>query len=51
MLFFFFNYEGQRTAENQQVAQIVSHAGFREGLGSYLSDNGASQVTPVTRLR
>jgi hypothetical protein len=47
-LFFFFNYEGQRTAENQQVTQVVPTAGFREGMVTYLSDNGANQATPAT---
>ncbi len=47
-LFFFFNYEGQRTAENQQVTEAVPTAGFRAGMVTYLSANGANQVTPVT---
>jgi Carboxypeptidase regulatory-like domain len=47
-LFFFFNYEGQRTAENQQVTQVVPTASFRQGMVTYLSDNSANQVTPVT---
>ncbi len=46
-LFFFFNYEGQRTAENQQVTQVVPTASYRAGNVTYLS-NGANQVTPVT---
>jgi hypothetical protein len=47
-LFFFFNYEGQRTAENQQVTQVVPTGVFRAGTVTYLSENGASQVTPQT---
>lgn len=34
-LFFFFNYEGQRTAENQQVTRTVPTAAFRAGNLSY----------------
>src|SRR5208282_1279786 len=30
-LFFFFNYEGQRTRENQQVTQEVPSAAYRQG--------------------
>jgi hypothetical protein len=34
-LFFFFNYEGQRTAENSQQTRIVPSAGFRQGNITY----------------
>jgi hypothetical protein len=34
-LFFFLNYEGQRTAENQQVTQVVPTALLREGYVQY----------------
>ncbi len=34
-LFFFFNYEGQRTAENQQQTRIVPSAGYRQGNITY----------------
>jgi hypothetical protein len=46
-LFFFFNYEGQRTAENEQVTQIVPTANYRNGLLTYLGDSGsgASAIT------
>jgi len=46
-LFFFFNYEGQRTAENEQVTQIVPSANYRNGLLTYLGDSGsgASAIT------
>jgi hypothetical protein len=47
-LFFFFNYEGQRTAENQQVTQVVPTASFREGTVTYLSNSGASPATPAS---
>ena len=45
-LFFFFNYEGQRTAENQQVTQVVPTSLFRSGSVTYLSNSGATEVTP-----
>jgi hypothetical protein len=47
-LFFFFNYEGQRTAENQQVTQVVPTAAYRSGLLTYLNTGGGS--TPTTTL-
>ncbi len=34
-LFFFFNYEGQRTAENEQVTQTVPTANYRAGKLTY----------------
>jgi hypothetical protein len=34
-LFFFFNYEGQRTRENQQVSQTVPSAAYRQGFITY----------------
>ncbi len=34
-LFFFFNYEGQRTAENSQQTRVVPSAGFRQGNITY----------------
>ena len=34
-LFFFFNYEGQRTAENSQQTRVVPSAGFRQGNLTY----------------
>jgi hypothetical protein len=46
-LFAFFNYEGQRTAENQQVTQVVPTASYRQGALSYLYDTGAG-TTAVT---
>ena len=47
-LFFFFNYEGQRTAENQQVTQVVPTASYRAGTLTYLYDNGASTTAATT---
>jgi hypothetical protein len=47
-LFLFFNYEGQRTAENQQVTQIVPTANYRNGLLTYLFDSGANSTSPMT---
>jgi hypothetical protein len=34
-LFFFFNYEGQRTAENSQQTRVVPSAGYRQGSLTY----------------
>ncbi|MBV8436374.1 MAG: TonB-dependent receptor [Silvibacterium sp.] len=42
-LFFFGNYEGQRTAENKQVTRTVPTASFQQGLIKYL--NNGSVVT------
>ncbi|PYU65331.1 MAG: hypothetical protein DMG49_24530, partial [Acidobacteria bacterium] len=39
-LFFFLNYEGQRTAENKQVTQTVPTQSFRDGNLKYLATNG-----------
>ena len=38
-LFFFFNYEGQRSAENTQVTRTVPTDSYRAGLLTYLDDN------------
>jgi hypothetical protein len=46
-LFFFFNYEGQRTAENQQVTQIVPTATYRNGILTYLGDSGTNTTATV----
>lgn len=40
-LFFFFNYEGQRSAENTQATRTVPTDSYRAGLLSYLDDNNA----------
>jgi hypothetical protein len=47
-LFAFFNYEGQRTAENQQVTQIVPTTNYRDGMLSYLYDNGSAAASVAT---
>ena len=39
-LFFFLNYEGQRTAENKQVFQVVPTQSFRNGNLKYTDTNG-----------
>ena len=44
-LFFFGNYEGQRTAENRQVTRTVPTASFQKGIISYLSNGGAVSLT------
>ncbi len=43
-LFYFLNYEGQRTAENRQVFQTVPTQSFRDGNLKYL-DTGGNVVT------
>ena len=40
-LFFFVNFEGQRTAENRQVSQTVPTRSFRNGNVRYLDTNGS----------
>lgn len=47
-LFFFFNYEGQRTAENQQVTQIVPTNAYRSGVLQYLYDSGSNQTSAAS---
>jgi Carboxypeptidase regulatory-like domain len=52
-LFFFFNYEGQRTAENSQQTRIVPSAGFRQGNITYQycvdpSDPTCAQTSTTT---
>ncbi len=47
-LFFFLNYEGQRTAENQQVTQVVPTSSYRSGLLKYLYDTSSSQTSAAT---
>jgi hypothetical protein len=44
-LFFFGNYEGQRTAENRQVTRTVPTASFQKGIISYLSNGSAVSLT------
>ncbi len=46
-LFFFGNYEGQRTAENVQTTLVVPTAAFRAGNISYLSSGNAVTLTPA----
>jgi hypothetical protein len=48
-LFFFFNYEGQRTSENQQVTQIVPTAAYRQGVLTYIN-NGSGTGAGTTTL-
>src|SRR6202167_6555024 len=52
-LFFFFNYEGQRTAENSQQTRVVPSAGFRQGNLTYQycvnpSDPTCAQTSTTT---
>ncbi len=46
-LFFFGNYEGQRTAENVQQTLVVPTASFRAGNISYLSGGNPVTLTPA----
>jgi hypothetical protein len=46
-LFFFFNYEGQRTAENAQQVWTVPTAAFRAGNISYPSNGQTISLTPA----
>ena len=43
-LFFFLNYEGQRTSENKQVTQLVPTQSFRNGDLKYVDVNGNTQT-------
>lgn len=45
-LFFFANYEGQRTAENKQVSQVAPTASFKAGNISYPSGGTTVTLTP-----
>ncbi len=47
-LFFFGNYEGQRTSENIQVTQTVPSASYRNGLLGYCSDAACATPTMLT---
>ncbi len=46
-LFFFGNYEGQRTAENTQQTLVVPTAAFRAGTISYPSGGNTVSLTPA----
>lgn len=46
-LFFFGNYEGQRTAENRQVTRTTPTASFKAGNISYLSNGSVVTLTPA----
>ena len=45
-LFFFGNYEGQRTAENRQVTRTVPTASFQQGLITYLNNGNVVTLQP-----
>lgn len=47
-LFFFANYEGQRTAENEQVTQTVPTASFRAGNIIYVSSTNPTVTNTLT---
>jgi hypothetical protein len=46
-MFFFFNYEGQRTAETKQTTRIVPSDALRNGFLSYTCQNSASSGFPA----
>ncbi len=46
-LFYFFAYEGQRTAESQQVTQEVPSAAFRNGSLTYATDSSTYTLDPA----
>ena len=47
-LFFFGNYEGQRTSENIQVTQTVPSLSYRNGLLGYCTDSACDTTTTLT---
>jgi len=47
-LFFFANYEGQRTSENIQVTQTVPSAGYRTGSIGYCTDAACDTTNTLT---
>src|SRR5580658_1596566 len=47
-LFYFAAYEGQRTAEDQQITQEVPMAGFRAGNLTYLTPSCAAATSPAS---
>lgn len=49
-LFFFANYEGQRTAENQQVSRAVPGNTLRNGMISYPDVNGGVTTLNATQI-
>jgi hypothetical protein len=49
-LFFFFNYEGQRTAENKQITQTDPTASFKAGELSYQND-AAGDITTLSQAQ
>jgi hypothetical protein len=46
-LFYFVAFEGQRTAESQQVFQEVPSAAFRNGMLTYVTGSGTETLTPA----
>lgn len=49
-LFYFFNYEGQRTAENKQITRTVPTAAYRAGNISYEAADGSVQTLNSSQL-
>jgi Carboxypeptidase regulatory-like domain/TonB dependent receptor len=48
--FYFVAYEGQRTAEDQQVTQEVPMAGFRAGNVTYINSNGGTTTLDPAQI-
>jgi hypothetical protein len=49
-LFFFLNYESQRTAENKNVTQTVPTASLRAGTVKYIDANGNTQTLTTANI-
>jgi hypothetical protein len=49
-LFFFANYEGERIAESQVVAETVPTAAYQGGSLSYAGDSAANTLDPATQV-
>jgi hypothetical protein len=49
--FFFLNYEGQRTAENQQLVQPVPTSTMRQGIVKYIAQDGSTVTLQPSDLK
>ena len=50
-VFFFLNYEGQRTAENQQLVQPVPSNTLRQGIVKYIAQDGSTVTLQPSDLK
>ena len=50
-VFFFLNYEGQRTAENQQLIQPVPSSTLRQGIVQYVAKDGSTVTLQPSDLK